>query len=50
MVTQIVCKLMSKSTATIYQLNKSPFIPILLLLIIGCAESKKNTTYQNPLV
>ena len=29
-----------------YQLNKSPFIPILLLLILGCAESKKNTTYQ----
>jgi alpha-L-fucosidase 2 len=37
---------MLKSTAMFYQLNKSPFIPILLLLILGCAESKKNTTYQ----
>ena len=46
MVTQIVCNLISKSTAMFYQLNKSPFIPILLLLILGCAEYKKNTTYQ----
>ena len=41
MVNQIVCNLMLKSTSMFYQLNKSPFIPILLLLILGCAESKK---------
>ena len=29
-----------------YQLNKRPFIPILLLLILGCAESNKSTPYQ----
>ena len=29
-----------------YQLNKRPFIPILLFLILGCAESKESTPYQ----
>ena len=29
-----------------YQSTKSLFVPILFLLIIGCAESKKNTIYQ----
>jgi alpha-L-fucosidase 2 len=43
---QIVCNLMSKSTAMFYQLNKGIFISILLLLIFGCTESKKNTTNQ----
>ena len=29
-----------------YQLNKRPFIPILLFLILGCTESKESTPYQ----